>query len=273
MRKFINKYMFIALAACALASCSDDDYTYVAGEQEASDRPNVYFHISDMSSSVELDPTDVTELDIPIYREKSNATQALTVPLEVSVNTESTFTVPESVTFAAGDTVATVHVTFPNAVVGTSYTLVIDVPNDYMTLYKDMGSDWIVSYKTTITRVQWNLVGTGTFTYTAFFSGDDAGLELYQRADKPEMFRIPNTLGGVNFTFTWDQKTNDVVVDDFYIGYDHSTYGSVYLNDAGGSYFDPETNTFYFNDEYTVSLGSFGSAYEMFTLDSPITTE
>lgn len=272
MRKFLNKYMFIAFAACALASCGDDDYTYVAGEQEASDRPNVYFS-ADQESSVELDPTDATELDIPIYRPKSDATQAITVPLEVSVNTENVFTVPESVTFAAGDTVATVHVTFPNAVVGTSYSLEIDVPSDYMTLYKDMGSDWNISYGTTITRVQWNLVGTGTFTYTAFFSGDDAGLELYQRADKPEMFRIPNALGGVNFTFTWDQKTNEVSVNTFYIGYDHAKYGSVYLSDAGDSYFDPETNIFYFNDEYTVSAGSFGNAYELFTLDAPIATK
>lgn len=128
----------------------------------------------------------------------------------------------------------------------------------------------------TLSNITWTLVGTGTYLYSQFLEADDPGLELFQRDDMPNLFKIEHWGYDVDFAFSWDQKTNEVVVADQFMGYTHPSYGDVWvdeLSDYAGeemmpSYFDPETNTFNFGVVYYVSAGNFGYGYETFTLDA-----
>ena len=125
----------------------------------------------------------------------------------------------------------------------------------------------------------WTLVGTGDFVYTQFFGDEDEpevdeGLELYQNDDDPTRYRIEKWGAGVNFTFTYDEETGEVLVDDQGTGYTHPNYGSVYVDDLldytgssnnGTSYF--EDGVFYFAVIYYVDAGYFGYGYEQFILN------
>ena len=119
-------------------------------------------------------------------------------------------------------------------------------------------------------------LGTGTYIYSCAFSTPqtDAGLNFYKDNTMENAYVIENWFYGVDFTFTWDGGTNVKVLNQ-YTGYNHSTYGEMYvmeLSDYAGqtmspSYFDPETGTFYFGVIYYVEAGNFGYGYETFTLD------
>lgn len=267
MKKILRNYMFIALATLSFAACGDDD-DYTPGAYEDENRPNCYF-LSTEQTDIEETPDAPAECDILLHRSQDKAAEALTVPIVVETNDDDVFDVPENVTFAAGDTTATIHVTYAKADNGVTYNLEITIPDDYISIYKNP-SNSKMSYSMSLLRVKWNLVGTGTFTYDFFFSGDDAGLNIYQRDDKPTQMKIENILGGVDFFFAWNRTTNAVTFDTFFAGFEYSNYGSVYVRNAGDSYFDPESNTFYFNNEYIVSAGSFGNNYETFKLDQTI---
>lgn len=124
----------------------------------------------------------------------------------------------------------------------------------------------------------WSLVGTGDFAYTVFFGDEeepeiDPGLQLFQNDDDPTRYRIEGWGYGVSFSFTYDEATGEVFVEDQPTGYVHSSYGDVYVCEIedyfgdttrGMSYF--EDGVFYFGTVYYVSAGYFGFGTETFTL-------
>lgn len=153
-------------------------------------------------------------------------------------------------------------------------------------------ADGSVEYGTadeTLANIKWNQVGTGTYTYTFLFADEDEegnsipvedpDLPLYQREDKPEVFKIGSWGFGSEFEFTWDEKTGKVTVPGSYTGYEDSTYGSVYVSDWPNfnsnrfSYtdhpcsYDAGTSTFSFDVIYFVSAGGFGGDVETFKVN------
>ncbi len=154
----------------------------------------------------------------------------------------------------------------------TSYTMVVKASNGY--LYK------IVTAEVTTEGLANILKTTGDYTYTAFFTGVDSGLELYQNPNYENTYVIPDWGYGVNFTFTYDPATGKVNVPMQPIGYTHSTYGPVYVVESKDYYpesydgydeltdskYDAETHTFTFSVSYVVSLGVFGDGEETFVL-------
>lgn len=154
--KIFSKYMFIALMSIiALASCGDDD-NYVAGAQDSADKVGVYFPTTDGGSN-EVDPADPTEFNIKVARMNTNG--AISVPLNVIANDENVFQVPATAEFKDGEAETTVKVTFPNAAVGTTYALTVEVPQEYISLYKENADK--VSFTTDYTRVKWESIGEG----------------------------------------------------------------------------------------------------------------
>lgn len=146
-----------------------------------------------------------------------------------------------------------------------------------------VNKDGSINYGTaneTLSNITWTTVATGNYTYTLYFGSEDEpevdeGLELLQRDDMPSMYKITHWGMDVDYVFTWDNATNACVVSQQPIGYEHPTYGDVYvgeLNDYAGqdiaaSFYDPETKTFNFAVVYYVSAGNFGYGYETFTLN------
>ncbi len=156
--KLFSKYMFIALMSIlALASCGDDD-KYVAGEQDAADKAGVYFPVIDGGDN-EVDPADPTEFAFKVDR--YNTTGALSVPLTVKSNDDNVFVIPATAEFADGEAETTVKVTFPQAEVGTTYAMEVEIPEQYVSLYKENGGK--ISYTTSYTRVKWEDAGVGYF--------------------------------------------------------------------------------------------------------------
>ena len=141
----------------------------------------------------------------------------------------------------------------------------------------------------TLANITWTQVGTGTYTYTYWFADEDEDgntipvedpdLPLYQRDDKPTVFKIGSWGYGSEFDFTWDEKTGKVTVPGSYTGYEHPNYGSVYVcdwptfNSSKYTYetnpctYDAETSTFSFDVIYFVSAGGFGGDVETFKVN------
>lgn len=153
--KLFGKYFFVALMSIfALASCSDDD-KYVAGEQESAGKAGVYFPVVN-GGDHEVDPSDPTEFTVSIAR--LDSTEAISVPLTVVENDNNAYQV-STAEFKAGEGHTTVKVSFPDAEVGTTNTLTIEVPKEYIALYKNNAER--VSYTTSYTRVRWEDAGVG----------------------------------------------------------------------------------------------------------------
>lgn len=203
--KINNIFLFAAMAATALfSSCSDKDVTATPGEWNAQEGyANVYFQKSSVTESI--DPADPTVYTFEVYRhvqhkytygkdddgndvvvtdEIITPLPAVTVKPTVLVNTDDVFTVSDA-SFAAGDTVTTFTASFPNAEIGTQYTLQVTF-NDpsAASLYS---ADVTSTYK--VTRVKWNLLGDGTYYDGAYF-GMSGNVEIYQRDDDNSYFRI-----------------------------------------------------------------------------------
>ncbi len=130
-------------------------------------------------------------------------------------------------------------------------------------------------YASSTTTETWTALYTGDYTYSLFLEGDDPGLTLYQSDSDPTRYKIEHWFYDVDFCFTYDSSTGEILVDDQETGYVHSSYGTVYVGDLvtytgstsmGQSYYDSSTGTFYFALIYYVSAGYFGYGYETFTL-------
>ncbi|MDR0542414.1 MAG: hypothetical protein LBH19_09435 [Dysgonamonadaceae bacterium] len=125
----------------------------------------------------------------------------------------------------------------------------------------------------------WTAHSTGDYEYSLFFTDDndgpvtDVGLTLYQSNSDPNRYKIEHWGYDVDFIFTYNEATGEVMVADQEVGYVHPSYGTVMVDDLvdfyggtnyGQSYY--EDGVFHFAVLYYVSAGIFGRGYETFTL-------
>lgn len=114
----ISKYARIAFAglvALTVAACTDD-YTY--DTPAALEGAQVYFS-STLPSQYEVSTT-ATSFNIPLNRQ--NTSGSVTVPLTFNADEGNIFNVPSEVTFADGDSVANITVTYdPSSIVYGNY--------------------------------------------------------------------------------------------------------------------------------------------------------
>ncbi len=162
------------------------------------------------------------------------------------------------------------NVTFPCEESGTYSLVVVSYGNGSA---QESAS---ATFKYTVgTEVEetWTAQYEGYYTYSLIWGGDDPGLILYQSDTDPNHWKIEHWGYDVDFGFTFDQETGEIIVDDQETGYDHPNYGTVYVDDLvdytgvtdyGESfYYD---GTFYFAVVYYCSAGIFDYGYETFTL-------
>lgn len=125
---------------------------------------------------------------------------------------------------------------------------------------------------------KWTLVGSGDYTYDAFiYDYVDEGLELFRSESNPNLYKIEHWGYDVDFKFTYDQTTGDVLVLEGELGTTYQNYGMIYYADYSTyaedstkpSYY--ENGVFYFNVSYYVEAGHLVSNYETFAL-SPETS-
>ena len=131
----MKKYIFSIVAAAAFVFVGCNQVTpYVPGEKASADAQSIYFPVSS-EVGLELDPeANITSHDVVIARK--DASNALTVPFIVTVNTEDVFSIPESVSFAAGETQKTFTVNFGKMEIGSTYGFKISVDPALIDPYK-----------------------------------------------------------------------------------------------------------------------------------------
>lgn len=186
----LNKLFFglLSLSALLFAAC-DDDYEVPASPVVDANCAALRFSTENLTS-LEVDPA-VPEFSIKMIRDAQNEA---TYTLQTVEDGQGSFVVPGTISFAAGEAEKDLVIKLSdNAKVGVPLTLSISVSEQDINPYKEALPNYIAS----VSVVKWNDLGEGQFC-EGFLLGDDDGnpmcvlkTRVYQRDDKPEVFRIP----------------------------------------------------------------------------------
>lgn len=174
----------VVAAAFSVVSCTEETADYVPAQPTSAECPGLSFVTNKNVISTELDPNDPTRLDVTLMRNKGM--EAASYKLNVLTNTESVFVAPSEIAFAAGDTTATFTVTFDKAEVGKTYNLQIALEDGDIDPYKATTRK---TFSAQIVRVKWNSLGMGQWI-DDFWYGFWDEIEIFQRDDKPQMYRV-----------------------------------------------------------------------------------
>ena len=121
----------MTLALAGLVAC-EQSVPYEKGAQMDLNGPNVYF--SNYNTPEVVLASDATEFEIAVLR--SDAKDALTVPLKGVCAVDGIFEVPESVEFASGVDSVCVKVTVTDKVeMFKNYSITLSVPEEYTHQY------------------------------------------------------------------------------------------------------------------------------------------
>ena len=124
----------------------------------------------------------------------------------------------------------------------------------------------------------WTPMYVGNYTYTLFFGSKeepevDEGLILYQSDQNPNRYKIDPWGMDQCLTFTLNDDGSVMVDADQYVGYDHPSYGSIYVDDTvdytGATKYGTSSyanGVFKFALVYYVEAGVLANGYETFTL-------
>jgi hypothetical protein len=131
----------------------------------------------------------------------------------------------------------------------------------------------------------WTAVAVGDYAYTVILTNTDGsqaidrGLTLYQSDTNPNRWKIEQWAFGVDFVFTYNQATGEVLVADQEIGYIHPSWGAIYVDDIvdytnGNTSYGKSgfaNGVFTFALVYYISAGVLGNGNETFTLTAALT--
>lgn len=277
--KFNKIFLMFGVAALTLfSSCSDDD-DYTPGA--ATGKYNVSFTpASQNNKALELTATDFT---LTLQRADADVSKELTVPLEN--RSSSVFTVPQSVTFAAGSATAEIKIGIADtAKAFVDYSVNIVVPEEYTNQYAAAGNNTPVYPRVSFSvhKEDWQPYAEGKVTSGLFETSWDQELDyspylkLYRLRDLWET--------GYHFYFKWDGKADSdskVVVTDAEgtslakvktsTGASYGDYGLVsftyYPTEPDGQVeYVAADATFHFRLYLTVSAGAFGFVDEAYTI-------
>lgn len=198
--KTIKKLGLVLCSALVFVACDTVSDDYKPGSWDAAGGFEDVSFVGKTSVTDELDPTDPTTATVTLKRK--NTKGELVVTPEVTVNDDSVFTVTDF-HFADGDSLATATISFPDAEIGTPYSLQLTVTD------KKLVSSYsqAVLFNYSVTRVKWNLLGEATFIDSymrGLFQNVTAcqgKCNVYQRDDKPSYFRMQDPLGNCYFTY------------------------------------------------------------------------
>ncbi|PRZ00316.1 hypothetical protein BY457_106142 [Marinilabilia salmonicolor] len=181
----LNK-IFIAISVLAVftfSACDDFEDSVTPSPEVPEGCQGVYFPASN-PQLIELEPTEATEMTLTIAREVSSG--AVEVPIVQEINDDDVFEVPETVSFADGETEVDFKVTFPTAAEGTTYNLKLAVEGDE---FVNPYSSQIPYVEANATRIQWVSVDEPMIYVDGAFSGGYgvSSYPMYVQAEKAEV--------------------------------------------------------------------------------------
>ncbi len=246
--KYILASALTLVLALGFSSCKDDD-DFTLAEQLTN--AQVYFPGQSNSKTVSLSPGENT-FTIDIVRR--NASEALTVPLNVSGEDAEMFSVPASVNFAANQSSTSFEVKLATAEetfgYDTKHSFDLKIGNDsYTTPY---GVDELAV--TAVIAAPWVTLGTATyrddFLSTFWATGTpEYEVEIQENQLQPGLFRLVNPYGAAypyNEDGDWDASQDYYIEihaedpDAVYISMQNTGldwgYGDLYINSFAGYY-------------------------------------
>ena len=255
------KYLILVLAVSIFAACEDDVERELSPEQNPNSA-NVYFS-NDNVSDVVL-PLEATSFNVIISRENSSSDQT------VSLNTENAFgnifSIPESVSFASGETEKSITVEIGDDIVlMESYHIVIEIDQNETKPYTMQ--EVYPRIELNVSKEDFAPYADGVFTSEFFGEAWDATLQYSPATD---LYRFKDCwFEGYDYAFmVAEDGAITQVPETTETGYVHSTYGMVSATANSESVFDSSTDTYTFAINWTVSAGSFGVYYETFEITS-----
>ena len=221
--KKINNLLLALLSVFALAwTACDDEVEYTpAGLLDGN---GVYFPTS-TQTSYEVEGTSGT-LTFDVMRTLTTEAQEATLNITYGEGAESVFSIPASVNFAAGDTLATLTVQYDNLVQGTTYNIALDFAEG--TPYSNSSLALTVSWPNEIVYT-WEVVSTNAILAESLFSiigmsnVETTGITV-EKAKEGEMYRFRSPFNNAYFSGPFG---GDVFEDDSdlpYIIIDGETY-------------------------------------------------
>ena len=209
----ILKYSIIALTVIAvphLTACDDDDDDYSPGE--AVSGPQVYFS-SDVETDIEV-TTEESSFSIQVLR--ANTSGSVTVPLTISGDEGSIYTIATSVTFSDGESEAEIIGTYdPDDVVYDDIVdITITIDDDYATPYGNASETFSVGMP-----APWESLGNCTFVedfMTTFYSvgNDPYEVEIEENSVTPGYYRLVNPFGAAYY---WNEEGDWDDSQDWYL--------------------------------------------------------
>ena len=289
MNKIILSFFFIA--AGLLVSCSDYVDKVEPGPPVPANCQGVFFPTTN-KAVVEMEPTEPTELMITIAR--MDTTNAVDVPITVTVNDDNVFVVPKTVSFAKMQKTTQFKVTFPKAGEGVAYKLTLAVQGDEFVNPYNAGAPFV---NTSVTRIKWSLtsepfifvepVGSWGYnipSFAMYVETYKAVVGSSTRYRLKNAYRITNDgpdADGIFDGYPADYLAASPYTDDFYFDDSEARYITLEIDNNGNVYMEPSKTGFYFDSHVDgmVTLGSIYknlnddiSKYPLGTLDGDIIT-
>ena len=263
MKKYISFLsVLIGLLGLTFVSCTDDLAEREPSYEPSSNVAQVYFPTSN-TAAFEVEPT-VNKVSVTIAREV--ASNALEVNLSV-VDTAGVYTVPSSVSFAAGETEATFEVSFDGLEYFQNYLLILSFDETLTNPYVEV--EGTQEFLLRVMQSDWQDVATGEY-YSDFF--EDTWEQNLQYSEILDRYRFPNVwFNGYHFEFDWDGESATVTPPavQFQTGYVDATYGMIFADvsdEAEDTYYDSANEQLVFDVAWNVpGVGSFGNYPEIFT--------
>lgn len=242
MKRFID---ILSLAACALslAACADEGQEYIPNPPYPGD--NVYF-ASSIQTNVNLEQ-GATEFTVPISR-GADASAAITVALAskgTAVETGSC-TVPGEVSFAAGESVASITVAVNPDILG------LNNAEDLTILVADGNRTTPYGQPSVALRVSiplpWIVFDSGVMYETPFWDEEEIKILYYQQiSDNIRYCRVPECFGHnaiaageeydvQDYCFYWNTETNALYIPKQYMGFTDPDYGETWFCDESEFY-------------------------------------
>lgn len=285
----------LTLVAAGFTACDGKDEPGYSAATRPAEEQRVFFTASSMTENI--DP-ESDSFDVMLYRPQDENAPELTVQLLASCVEEGVLgtiiKVPAYATFAAGSPNAPISIVYDAAGMKGNHpypvSITVDEANadEYgirtitVNLNRSEYTDWApFGYDEALGRT-----GTGTYTFTQFYSGSDNVMVLERH--------VPDDPNDIEFQFQWliDNDQPELGYETFMTAYtkdggktvrvpeqkfaDHPSYGDVLVADTytytgsasynGLSFFDGMTGQFTLNLVYYCSAGVFANGDEFLNL-------
>ena len=269
MKKLLNlKYMAFFAVLALFSACTESEDDYTPAKPSAVEETEYYFNRTQPTSAV----ISLAASEYVVSLERINSEEEITLDLIVNAE-DSVFTVPETVTFKAGESTADIVIAINNKMdIFVEYAVEISLPEEYINPWKVdnysiftiklIKDDYAPFAKANYNWTFMELVYEQEILYSEYL---DSYRMISPWSTPADVYTSWGYLAepGENVEFQIDEESGKVTLLGNTVmksGLVHPTYGSISANFLGGNL--DEEGIINFEYKWTCSAGSFGTAVD-----------